>query len=381
MKQLDHTSSVLPSNKPVIHKSKKSKFNDVSASDDIANSESSDSPRLFSNVWIVSESDRTCNYLQTQLTELGMQCTAQFTAKTLDHKMSSIITKMHAERPDFIWITSLHHDALHPINKSMQVAARLIVTEQQRLGGQYLLENVNVKDEDRGVYISDAWQASNHLGTLRPLWWCGLGMAKPKQLYKGQFDDCSNVTVFTTLSIPMAISNCCKNAKFTGRSIMPSRFPKAYYSAVSAMIKHVSLIPSVPENIYKTARKGKPKPPQPTPDETPGDHADTEGLVKHGTHEGFEETYDDCGDDVSTIAEDHPNSTSYQCFNCDSDEDEPWDEHHSWVFATMELANRALGHNQVYSGQHDVCVRFSVATLALPAYASNEVSRLDTHST
>ena len=271
------------------------------ASINSTNSESSDEPRLFSNVWIISESDRTCNYLTQQLADLGMQCTAQFAAKTLVSKMSSIITKMHSDRPDFIWITSMHHDSLHAIDSSLQVAARLIITEQQRLGGQYLMENVNNKDEGRGVYLSDSWQASNHKGTLRPLWWCALGMEKPKQFYKGQFDDCSNVTVFTTLTIPMAISTCCRNAKFTGRSIMPSRFPKSYYSAVSAMIKTANAVPPVPENIYKTVRKGKPKPPAPTEDETPGDHADTEGLVKHGTHEGFEETYDDCGDDVSSI--------------------------------------------------------------------------------
>ena len=183
----------------------------------------SDEPRLFSNVWIISESERTCNYLSQQLTDLGLCCAAQFVAKSLVSKASDVITRMHSERPDFVYVASLHHDPLHPIDRATQVAARLIITEQQQLGGQYLMESVNNKDDGRGVYVSDSWQASNHSGTLRPLWWCALGMEKPKQSY----NDCSNTTVFTTLTIPMAISTCCRNTKFSGRSILPSRLPNS----------------------------------------------------------------------------------------------------------------------------------------------------------
>ena len=335
-------------------------FKDVSASDTTANSNPSATPRLFSNVWIIAESERTCNYLSQQLSEVGIRCAAQFEAKTIVNKASSIVTQMHAQRPDFIYVASLHHDPLRTIDQQIQIAARLIIAEQHRLGGQYLVENVNSKDECRGIYLSDSWQASNHSGVLRPLWWCALGMEKAKQVSKWQLSDCSNTTVFTTLAIPISISSCCRNSKFTGRSILPSRPPKAYFAAMTSMIQQVNAAPPVPDSVYaKVARKAKPKPPAPTEDETPGDHTDVaEELVKHGTHAGFEETYDDCGDDCSTIADDGPGSQSYQCFHCDSDEDDESEEHHSWVFATMELANRALGHNQVYSGQHDVCEIF-----------------------
>ena len=115
-------------------------FKDVSASDTTANSNPSATPRLFPNVWIIAESERTCNYLSQQLSEVGIRCAAQFEAKTIVNKASSIVTQMHSQRPDFIYVASLHHDPVRTIDQQIQIAARLIIAEQHRLGGQYLVE-------------------------------------------------------------------------------------------------------------------------------------------------------------------------------------------------------------------------------------------------
>ena len=339
---------------------------------------------MFSKVWIISESERTSTFLQEQLQKLGIICARSYLATTIAPKMSEILTKMHAERPDFVWISSLHHDAMHPLDEKVRIAARLIIAEQHGMGGQFLLENVNMNNDGRGIYLSSEWQASNCRGTSNPIFWCSMGLVKPK-LASNRVQNCALVQVFTSLRVPITLQSCCSNSKLTGRSVLPSRYPKGYYTAMAVMVHDVISTPSVPEAIYKTQKKQKPKPPQPTPNESPGDHTDTTSLDKPTKNE-MENTFDDCGDDTSTIAlNDNTSTIAFSDVNLDeydSDDDGTDqlfnDQFYNWAFTgsttcmeeplhkrpqslhfpSMSSAFAALGHDKRYDGQHDLCELF-----------------------
>ena len=340
----------------------------------------------FSTVWVVAESARSCNYLQSQLQNLGVRQCSTFVASELIPNMSKLLTALHTERPDFVWISSLHHDPLHPLDDKVRVAARLVIAEQHGMGGQFLMENANQIDDGRGVHLSSNWQAMNQRGTIYPVWWCALGLVKPK-MGSNRIQNCAYVSVFTSLSVPSTLTVCCSNDKFTGRSVLPSRYPKCYYTAMTSMIHEIASSISVPDPVYKTQKKQKPKPPQPTPEESPGDHADTEFLEKPSKKVEMENTFDDCGDDVSTIA--FSDSTSISAFTDSSyfleegedmgEDDQLFnDEFFSWAvtgsttcpeeplhqrpnsfrFPSMHAAYATIGHNPRYAGQHDVCEIF-----------------------
>ena len=336
----------------------------------------------FSSVWIVAESERTCNFLRNQLAHSGITTKRTFIANEISKDMSQILTNMHAERPDFVWISSLHHDSTHPLDERTQTAAKLLITEQHSLGGEFLLENVSQYREARGIPITSEWQAANHRGTGSSIWWCALGLVRPGKISQ-KIKDCAYVNVFTSLHVPQSLNQCCNsNSKVTGRSLLPARLPKSYYSAMSMMIHEASTDTELlnTSEVYKTQRKQKPKPPAPTPDETPGDHADTEFLEKPSKKVEMENTYDDCGDDVSTIMGEQ--SYSSRCFDeldSDSDDEEMFDDAffswgatgsttcpeeplherpHSLSFPSMASAYAALGHNPKYAGQHDVMELF-----------------------
>ena len=145
------------------------------------------------------------------------------------------------------------------------------------------------------------------------------------------------------------------------------------------MISECQPEPSPQTSIFKTQQKQKPKPVKPTPDESPGDHEDTEGLDKPAKKVEVESVYDDCGDDVSTIA----GTDIYTCFDEESESSnddvdlfneefyawaltgsttcaaEPLHERpHSLRFASMTEAYTAIGNDPMYQGQHDICELF-----------------------
>ena len=59
----------------------------------------------FKSVWIISTNERTSNFLQLKLLELGIKCTAAFVAHDLDQNMPSLVTKLRNEKPELVWIS------------------------------------------------------------------------------------------------------------------------------------------------------------------------------------------------------------------------------------------------------------------------------------
>ena len=365
---------------PTIHATTEIQNNSVLPSQPDVQSASNSDPRIspISSVWVISDSVRTCNYLKLQAESLGLKVVASLTAEQLDNKMSKVLTDLNSDQPSLVWISNLNSDSTKTVPERLQIAVRLLAATQHSLGGQFLVENANSEDGSRGVYLNSDWQATNHRGTYRQIWWCALGLDKPNRDMKS-VKHCAVMNVFATIHVPDRVLHCCKQTKYTGRSILPSRFPKAYYSAMTSMINESSNRST--ETAYKTQQKQKPKPTKPTPDESPGDHEDTEGLDKPVKKTVMEEVYDDCGDDVSTIA----GSETYTYFDGDSDcessndgdglfndefyswaltgsttcmEEPLHDRPHSLKFSSMASAYAAIGHDPKYQGQHDICEIF-----------------------
>ena len=332
----------------------------------------------ITSVWLISDSVRTGNYLKLSAESLGYKVTANLTTEQLDKEISSILTNLNTELPSLVWVSNLNNDSTKTVPERTQVAVRLLISSQHSLGGQFLLENANEEDSSRGVFLTNNWQSSNHRGTCRQIWWCALGLDKSNRDTRN-IKHCAVMNVFASVHVPERLIHCCKQSKYTGRSILPSRFPKAYYSAMTNMLSECLTEPSA--SAYKTQQKQKPKPVKPTPDESPGDHEDTEGLDKPAKKVEVENVFDDCGDDVSTIA----GSEVYTYFDGDSEAESSDDEmglfneeFYTWAltgsttcveepiherprslqFKNMTEAYTAIGQDPKYKGQHDLCELF-----------------------
>ena len=91
-------------------------------------------PLPFSpTVWVISESERTCNFLQSQLRDRDFECSETYTVADMNSSMSLMLTKLRERKPDLIWISSLHHDNKSRISDATQIAARLLISEQHSL--------------------------------------------------------------------------------------------------------------------------------------------------------------------------------------------------------------------------------------------------------
>ena len=310
------------------------------------------------SVWLFCESDRTSNYLRSRLSESMLQCTRCVTTSELKNNVGRILTQLRDERPSFIWFSALHHDPNRAIPEETQIAVRLLISEQETLGGSYLLEGVSSTAESmKGIFLSEMWRNKHQAGHMHPVWWCSLGVGRTSTA------NCSVTQVFSSISLPKRVFNCCRHDKFTGRSLLPSRLPKSYYHAMTAMLnEHVQTAFA-----YKAQKKQKPRPPKPGFEDSPGEHADMEAMDKpaSGKEIEIEDVYADCGDDVSTIALSEA-SESFFCYDTDDDEFER-DPELDFVFTTLEStfdypdmssAFHAMSTSHQFSGQHDVCELF-----------------------
>ena len=365
---------------PTVHADSGTNINSISAfnaSGNNINSSGSNASGITS-VWLVSDSIRTCNYLQQSAESLGYKVTANLTSEQLDKQISKVLTDLNDNSPSLIWISNLNNDNTKSITERTQVAVRLLISTQHSLGGDLLLENINAEDHTRGVFLASDWQAANHRGTCRQIWWCALGLDKAGNDVK-KIKHCAVTNVFTSLNIPEKLIHCCTKSKYTGRSILPSKLPKAYYLAMATMLSECSVKSSTTAIAFKTQQKQKPKPPRPTPDETPGDHEDTEALDKPAKKKEIENVFDDCGDDISTIlgpelytyfdglSDDSEDECeifnnefyAWSCTGSTTCPEEPLHERpHSTKFRNTIEVYTTMSRDIKYHGQHDLCEIF-----------------------
>ena len=213
-------------------------------------------------------------------------------------------------------LSSLHHDALKPLDAKLQVAARLFASEQHSLHGHVLVESVN-ESTSKGIFCSKEWLAQHERLNTQPVFWCSLGM-KQSKVKLGKLNQCMYMMVLTTFAVPEQLTTCCSNEKSSGRSLLPSRLPKAYYSALAGMLLEIS----IPVPTYKAVKKSKPKSPKPTAEEGPGEHTDVDNMPTNKKAQ-IQSHYDDCGDDVSTIAFTDIADRIFECNSeCDVSDDE-----------------------------------------------------------
>ena len=257
---------------------------------------------------MISESERTCNFLKSQLRDRDFICSESYTVADMHNSMSTLLTKLRERKPDLIWISSLHHDNKSKIPESTQIAARLLISEQHSRRGQFVLENANAHDAYTGIQTGSEWQSKNYNGRLQPLHFCALAMPANRA------NHCFAMSCFASVDIPKTLVNCNLLHKFDGRSIMPSRNSKAYYSAFAAMIKETTSLAHAKLNV---AKKSEVQPPQGGFDDGPGEHADVDLEKPSKADKEIENVFGDCGDDVSTLAD----SEAYSFFDDNSDHD------------------------------------------------------------
>ena len=338
---------------------------------------------LDTSVWIVADSNQTCNLLKLKVHELGFTCKQSYVASNLCGEMSNIITKLHEEKPALVWISRACVGLQKCVDDKVQGSVRLLADQQHMLGGHLLIEDVSLHSTGRGLYLNEEYLARNSRACMVPVWWCALGVdasAKQTNVFK-KLESCALTSCFTTLTMPLRITNCCKKFKFTGRSVLPSRLPKSYYLSMAAVILETVTLHQTAFAASVKKRKQKPKSPKPTAAEGPGEHVEEHELenFKPKKDKSIENVFDDCGDDTSTIML----STEESMFDSDSDwmsePDEMFDNNFfSWgavgsqanldenlqsrpfskKFDSMQSAFTFLMSDSKFEGQHDVCELF-----------------------
>ena len=307
-------------------------------------------------------------------------CSFHATQDKLVADAASLLTKLKVDKPDLVMILS-GSDPNVTVDPSVQVASRLMMSTQREGGRHCVLENINDESStSRRIFIPPDGSLSD-LSRIH-VWWCALQM--PECLSKKQ-PECHHTFLATSLFFKDELQVCCKKSQCTGRSLLPSTLPKAYYQK---LLTHVTqaLHSDLDERLNAYAakyRKQKPKPPKPGVNDGPeGDHdvQDAEIIETPSQkirNKMIEEHYDDCGTDISSIA-----TENYCVFDSDSEcefDDYPSmfspsffmngmrgseyqedtevltysSQHH--VFNSMQSAWAFMTQNTMYSGQHDIC--------------------------
>ena len=78
------------------------------------------------NIWIFSESERTCNYMRDQLYSRDMNFAASYTVADMSSNLSKILTRLRDDHPDLIWISSLLYTMTTNVRLENQLKSQLV---------------------------------------------------------------------------------------------------------------------------------------------------------------------------------------------------------------------------------------------------------------
>ena len=313
------------------------------------------------NAWIISDYVSDAAALTDLVKSHGINCTRILSSVDVSTQITNILADHAKDPPDFIWVTLPQMASKNSNNARCHVAVRLVLYQQLLEGKQICIEGATVSNASQNAYtasfyIEPSWIERFNLSQSK-VWWCSLGLqsnsSKPEQ-------NCFATFTMSSMNLPQRYMSCC-NQYGKHRGKVPKSTPQSHYNAVVKMLREslIALAPAVQFSNSEPLLEVSDNFPVSTTSVTaasssgvvpkkrskavgaktfsvedgPGEHTD---VVLVPDRKWIEDSYDDCGDDLSAIKA-HDDKDVFSVFEevsstiapsdseCDSDLDDVFD--------------------------------------------------------
>ena len=256
-------------------------------------------------VWVIADNHNDSTPLQSYATQHHF-CVQHFLSmQDTVRQLPNLLSDMETQPPDLIWLISTLPAQSKSTCMRGQTAARILLKKQLEAGRHVTVEGATEKPLTTGFYVDSNWMSEFPQLQRSKVWWCALAL---NNMTHENRKVCIYSNTLSTFPLPSRYLSCCGRAS-KRRGVRPKHTPTSYLLGIVKLIREAFKVtsaaatvasPSFPVTEPVKKKKVKAQGVKTyTEDDGPGEHEANFQPLPQAKHKPLENTFDDCGDDIS----------------------------------------------------------------------------------